>query len=293
MRIVDSHFHLWNLAENSYPWLRDGAKKVFFGDLAPIRKNYLLPDLDKDIGDLNVTKLVHVQANWDLGDPVGETRWLHDIAQDDATNRPNAIVAFADLNAENAAQILEEQAAFPKVRGIRQVVFRPALDDTETRLLDSPVWLENLSRLGDLNLSFDMMLYPQQMVRAAQIIRNNPNITFLIEHTGCPVFAEKPTMDLWRAGMKTLAELPNTAAKISGLGMFDKNWTLQSVRDTVLHVIDVFGPERSMFGSNFPVDSLTSTYAYIWQNLTEITKGFSDDEKAQLFHRSAEKFYRI
>jgi predicted TIM-barrel fold metal-dependent hydrolase len=93
--------------------------------------------------------------------------------------------------------------------------------------------------------------------------------------------------------MRALAECPNVCAKISGLGMFDRQWTVESLRPFVLDTIDFFGPARCLFASNFPVDSMMSSYRRLWEAYATITAGFSDDERRQLFAGNAQRIYRL
>jgi len=93
--------------------------------------------------------------------------------------------------------------------------------------------------------------------------------------------------------MRLLAERPNTAVKISGLGMFDRNWTTESIRPLVLEAIDIFGPQRAMFASNFPVDGMMASYGRIWNSFEEITRAFPEAERRALFHDNAVASYRL
>src|SRR5258706_1452439 len=122
MQIIDAHHHLWDLSANHYPWLLDPHTPRLYGDHGPICKDYLISDFIHDIGDQPVVKSVHVQSDHDPRDPVRETRWLQSVAEDKRNPRgyPHAIVAAADLSADNAASILERHCEYPNIRGIRQ-----------------------------------------------------------------------------------------------------------------------------------------------------------------------------
>ena len=110
---------------------------------------------------------------------------------------------------------------------------------------------------------------------------------------GSPWDQSPAGLDRWRAGLEALAQLPNVVCKVSGLGMFNPDWTVDSLRPVVLTLIEVFGPQRIMFGSNFPVDKLYNSYDALWDAYYAITTGFSAEEKRCMFYGTAAKFYRI
>jgi predicted TIM-barrel fold metal-dependent hydrolase len=236
---------------------------------------------------------VHVQADHDFGDPVRETRWLQSIA--DQNGFPHAIVAWADLSAANAGTILERHCGSSNMRGIRQalngIVTNPA---RHPNLLADPAWADNIGLLKGFNLSFDLQLFASQMANAAAIIHRHPQVQFILCHLGLPMdVAVTEGRERWRDGMRTLAQMPNVAVKISGFGMFDRAWTTNSIRPLVLDTIEIFGVDRSMFGSNFPVDRIMASYDRIWDAFKTLTASFSESERRRLFHDNAARFYRI
>jgi predicted TIM-barrel fold metal-dependent hydrolase len=115
----------------------------------------------------------------------------------------------------------------------------------------------------------------------------------MLNHTGLPHRRDPDYVERWRHGMRMLARMPNVAAKISGLGMFDHDWSADTIRPFVLDTIEIFGIERCMFASNFPVDKLASDYDAIWIAFDRLTADFSEDERRQLFHDNAARFYRL
>ena len=296
MQFIDAHHHLWDLSANYYPWLVDRITPRFYGDYTAIRKNYLLADFVRDIADQPVVKSVHVQAESDHRDPVRETRWLQGVADcaDNNNGFPNAIVAYADLSADDAASVLEQHCRFPNVRGIRQSLNGIITAPAHSRdILNDSNWRRNLSLLERFGLSYDLQLYPSQMPSMAELVRRHERVQFIVCHAGLPADRTTAGIEEWRHGMKLLADLPNCAVKISGLGMFDKQWSSDSIRPIVLDTIAMFGPPRTMFASNFPVDGLMGSYARIWDLFLEVTKEFSDFDRRSLFHDSAARLYRI
>jgi predicted TIM-barrel fold metal-dependent hydrolase len=131
------------------------------------------------------------------------------------------------------------------------------------------------------------------MADAALVARTYPDVPMVINHTGMPRDRTPDGLDRWRQGMRLLADLPHVSAKISGFAMFDPNWTADSIRPLVLETIDIFGPNRCMFASNFPVDKQHSTFDALMEAFIQITADFSQTERTSLFQTNAERIYRL
>jgi predicted TIM-barrel fold metal-dependent hydrolase len=297
MQVVDSHIHLWDLKTHRYPWLENPGVS-FVGDARDLKHDYLLDDLLREAGDIEVVKLVHVEANHDPADPVEETRWLQSIAdRPESHGMPNAIVAGVDLSSPNAPALLEAHASFANTRGIRQIlnVHEDKLFDYVGRhFMREPQWRENFALLRRHALSFDLQLYPSQMEEAAALARAHPDTLLIVNHAG--MFVDRNSVAgyrAWREGLRVLAGCKNVVVKISGLAMFDHRWTVESLRPYVLETIDTFGVERAMFASNFPVDRLFGSYTDLWRAYAAIVDGASVSEKEALLRRNAERYYRI
>lgn len=294
---VDAHHHLWDLSACHYPWLMARGIQRFFGDPTPIQKNYMVADLLSESNAWVPKKSVHIQVGVDAADTIKESRWLQKIADEPKSGGfPHAIVAFCDLGAADAAEQLEEQTRFPNIRGIRHIVGRHIDEDKLTgsnQLLTNPQWKENLARLPELNLSFDLQLIPQQLEDAYLALRDIPDLKVALCHCGSPWDQTPAGIEYWRAGLSRLARLPNLYCKISGLSMFNHDWTLEEIRPLILSCIEIFGANRCMFGSNFPVDKLHTSYQRIWDAYHTTTADFSSAERAQLFKENAEQFYRL
>jgi predicted TIM-barrel fold metal-dependent hydrolase len=269
---------------------------LFVGDAQNLKHNYLPDDLLREAGDIEVLKVVHVEANHDPADPVEETRWLESIA-DAGKGLPNAIVAAADLSAPNAPEILAAHAAFGRTRGIRQILnvhSNPLYDYVGRHFMREPQWRKHFALLEQHGMSFDLQLYPSQMEEAAALARANPGVPVIVNHAG--MFADRNSVQGWRAwrdGLRVLAACPNVAVKISGLAMFDHAWTVESLRPYVLEAIDAFGVSRAMFASNFPVDRQFGAYADLWHAYASIVSDASESERVALFRSNAERIYRI
>jgi len=297
--IVDAHHHLWDLnnEHTKYSWLMVTEGEAFFGDYAAIRKSYLLEDYIKDAENQNLIKSVHVQAEHDDDKPVNETAWLQSLADNHSSKLPNAIVAFADFSKNNIVEILDGHQEYKNTKGIRQILSfnkeEPKYSHASEDFMKNTTWVENFKNIRNRNLSFDIQIYKHQMQDAADLANKYDDVLFILNHTGEPCYQTEEYIQSWEENMKKLAKCENVAAKISGLGMFDPQWTIDSTRIFVEKTIQIFGIDRCMFASNFPVDKIFNTFDNYWESFKEITKNYSENDKKLLFSSNAEKFYRI
>ncbi len=303
MKIIDTHHHLWDLEHNSYPWLKRDVGH-FAGDYSKIRRSYLIANFQADAASLpkgwELVKSVHVQAEWDHdADPVGETVWLQRVADSTgAKGMPNGIVAFADLADPRVEDTLARHAQHKNWRGIRHMLnhsrdnarlnFTPRGD-----LMADKQWRAGYRLLSRFDGSFDMQLWPWQLEAAARLTGDIPDVRVVLNHTGLPYARDAAALRQWREGMTALAARPQVACKISALGMAHRGWTTEFIRPLVEETIAIFGAARCMFASNFPVDSLTSSYAQVWHAYDDITSKLPASDRQKLFHDNAVKYYRL
>jgi len=292
---IDAHVHLWDLGSIRYPWLAppfkdDGPN----GSTEPIAHDYLLADYLADAAGWNVKGIVHVDAGADPTQALDETIWLEGIAQ--SHGMPNAIIAFAPLDKPQAEMVLERQAAHPRVRGIRQIVnwhVDPLRSYSPADITQSDAWQCGFGLLARHGLSFDLQCYPGQMAGLAPLIGRHPGIPVIINHAGMPVPSDLDGIACWRQGMRALAEFPHVCTKLSGVGFIYRHWTLEQIRPFLLEAIDIFGPERCLFASNFPTDKLFAPFDRHLEAYHAIVAGFSEDEKRAMFGRNANRVYRL
>lgn len=290
--IVDAHHHLWDLDAVSYPWLMAKGVKRFFGDPAPIQKNYLVENFKTDFGNVPIEKSVHIQVG--SADTLAETTWLQNCSENEKF--PHAMVAYCDLESSNRDLQLDGLQAFNALRGIRQIIGRHPEEDAQhgtDSLLSDPNWSAGLIELAKRDLSFDLQLIPDQLEPAFEVFSQVENLKVAICHAGSPWYRDPEGWAMWKNGLRKFSELPNVVCKISGLGMFDRKWTVASLRPVFDTVIEIFGVERCMFGSNFPVDKLYGGYEDLWLAYLELCNELSNDEKALLFNQNATQFYRL
>ncbi|MEM1144027.1 MAG: amidohydrolase family protein [Pseudomonadota bacterium] len=288
---VDAHHHLWDLAACRYPWLMARGDKRFFGDPTPIQRDYLPADFLGESKRSKPTRSVHIQVGVAIEDEVRETNWLSSLG-----DFPHAIVASTDLTGPNRDRLLEQHGAFPKVRGIRQILGRHPLEDQKHKsdqLIDNDKFRSGLQELVRRDLSFDLQLIPQQMIRVAELLSDLPALRVALCHCGSPWEQTGEGLRLWQAGLARLAELPNVVCKISGLGMFNPEWSGAAFKPIIHEVIDRFGPQRVMCGSNFPVDKLYASYDRLWDAYKLSLSRYSAEEQRQMLAATATDFYRL
>ncbi len=296
IEIVDAHHHLWDLDGLYHPFLTDEPKEDFFlGDNSPIRVNYLPPDYRRDSARHNVIKTVHVEAECDRGSQVAESEWITKINAE--YGFPNAIVAHAWFDEDNSEEILAAQAAIPLVRGIRSKPVTAKTPDSKQpgapRTMQHPKWLEGFALLEKYDLSWDLRVPCWHLEEAAEVARSFPGTRIVLNHTGFPWERSADGLALWRRGMRALADAPNVHLKISCLCLPDGPWTLESNRPIVLEAIDIFGVDRCMFASNYPVDGLRASYDLIYDSFKTIVADFPRTDQEKLFSKNAMAFYRI
>jgi predicted TIM-barrel fold metal-dependent hydrolase len=291
--IIDAHHHLCDFSQ-SYPWLEGPAEPFrYHGDDRPLRRSYLLDDYLADTQGFKLVGCVHIENG--AADPLWEAGWVQHVH--DSHGLPSVQVAKASLADPAVLAHLERLAALPTVRGVRDILnWHPDSRYTHTArpdLLTDPAWLKGFSHLAPLGLSFDLQVFPDQLEQAAQLAANHPDTTIILDHAGMPIHRDPKSLRDWRTGMQKMAKQPNVVTKISALGTNDHAWTRASIRPVILDTIDVFGPHRTMFGSNFPVDSLYSSFTGLYTAFDDITAAMTADERRHLFAETARKTYGI
>jgi predicted TIM-barrel fold metal-dependent hydrolase len=283
---VDPHHHLWDLSNLHYAWLTDRFYEGHpCGDYRPLCKDYLVEDLRRDGAPVNLVKSVHIETCDGETDTVRETAWLQAVS--DEKGLPNGIIARVDLCDPGAGRELDRHLAYPAFRGIRMLSFM-GLD-----FLEDPAFIRGFDALQQRDLVYDMDAGWPQMGQARRLAERFPRSTIVLGHCGFPKQRTVEYFHSWRKGLRTLAGAPNVACKISGLGMVDHRWSVDSIRPWVETCIETFGVERCMFATNWPVDSLFSDYATVVNAYREIVRALDPADRRKLFRSNAEGYYRI
>jgi len=282
---VDTHVHFWNLDDPTlrYDFLTGSDEHAIIGDINGVRvRRFSVPEYRAQTRFQNVTKVVHVQVS-NTPDPVAETRWVSALA--DRTGLPTAIVGLLRLGGEDAVAQLEGHASFDRVRGVRS--FEPA------EAMADPHWQRNFARLEQHGLVFCHMFSWPDKQPAYDLAVRHPGVTVCVDQASMPRSRDEDYFQNWRAGLRKAAAAPNVVCKISSLGMTDQRWTVASMRRWVLSCVEIFGPDRAFFGSNWPMDSLFSAYPDLVNAFRELVAEFSVDEQRSLLAGTAERVFRI
>ena len=291
--IVDAHQHFWDIDTNYHPWLRDEPPIAFrYRDYRAIRRRYLPDDYFADVGSHSVVKTVYVEAEWDPADPIGESRYISRLRRE--MNFPTVMVAPAWLDRDDCAAVLEQQAAFDFVRSVRHKPRANASpNDAAPGGMTDSKWRAGFARLSTLGLRFDLQTPWWHLADAARLARGFPDTSIILNHTGLPGDRSASALAGWQRALATLATCPNATIKISGLGQPGQAWTVAANRGIVLKAIEAFGVGRTMFASNFPVDSLCATFDTIFSGFRTIVSDFSASEQRALFHDNAVRIYTM
>lgn len=296
LAIVDPHQHFWDLQHNYYPWLCDPEPVAFrYGDYEALRKSYFPADYRSDAGLNRIAMTVHVQADWNPRDPVGETKWLETLRL--RHGLPTACVAHARLDQEDVEEVLTGHASHALVRGIRHKPQAAEGPDQARRGLpgsmDDPRWRRGFALLEGLSLSFDLQTPWWHLGAAGDLARDFPSTPIILNHTGLPVDRSAEGLACWRAAMSSLARHANVFVKISGLGQRHTPWTAGANASTIRDTIAIFGVERCMFASNFPVDKLCGTFETIYAGFRAAVADLPLAEQRKLFRDNAVRIYRL
>ena len=293
---IDAHHHIYDLTgmPAGYPGRRGPAQKTAFGTDAELRKDYTHEMYRADLAAMGGRASVHIEAGRNPEDPVEESRWLSGLA--DEVGIPTALVAYADLARDDAASVLERHAACRRVRGIRQIVTNSgglAKLQPEDSLYTREAWLRTVPLLRRFGMSFEMQAPPTVAAVAADVARNNPDVTFVLLQCGHPIERSEDALALWRAGLALLGACPNVYVKLSGFYMMNPRETVEGVRSIIDQVVDAFGPHRCMMASNFPVDRLFIDGGGMRATFDRALAGYSPAERAGMLGGTASRVYRL
>ena len=287
-RFVDAHVHFYDMQHPKLhyaDWQPDsvhpalGTQKRKIGE-----RNYLAQDFIAEASPHGMVKAVHIQAaGHGSKDPVDETRWLQAVFEESGI--PQAIVGHVDLNSQNARLQIEQHLESPNFKGVRDLSSREHLG--------SNTFKDGLAILQEYGLIASIAVQWQEMEVLTDLAGQFPRLTIVLDHTGLPQERNYEYFQAWRAGMSSMSKRENIICKISGLGMGDNSWTVESIRPYVETSINLFGCERSLFATNWPVDSLWSGYGDVVDAYRTITKSFTQQEKTALFSENTEKIYDI
>ncbi len=291
--IVDAHHHIWRQAD--LPWLSGPMQPRIFGPYEPIRRDYTIREYLDDVAGTGVTRSVYVQTNWAKENFEAEAAWVQRTA--DEHGWPHAIVAYADFSADDVRPQLDRLTRYPLVRGVRMQLhwhenplYRFA---ASASICADAVIRRNIAHLADYDWSFDLQVFAPQMAVAAALARACPKITFVLQHAGMLEDLSPEGRSAWRAGMEQLAGCGNVVSKLSGLGTFVHRNDPAHVADVLNQTVTIFGAERCLFGSNFPVEKLWTSYRKLVDGYLGATEPLPADQRDAIFRKTAERVYRL
>ena len=274
--MIDSHQHFWQVGRFDYPWMTS--------DLGVLYRDYLPDELAPILSRNGVTKTVLVQAS----NSVAESQWLLNLADDNSFIA--GVVGWVDLMRPIVDTQLDELSAHPKFKGIRHLVESEPDDDW----LIQPAVLSGLRQLSRYGLSYDLLVHTRHLKYVPQVVESVPDLAFVIDHLAKPPIA-KNEIKQWSEELKPLASYSNVHCKLSGL-VTEANWTSwkpDDLRPYVEYALELFGSDRLMFGSDYPVCLLAASYDRVLDAFQEILEPLSDADREKIFSNNAAKFYRF
>ena len=291
--IVDAHHHIWLQAD--LPWLTGPMLPRIFGPYEPIRRDYPVEEFLQDIAGCGVGKSVYVQANWAKDRFEDETAWVQRTA--DESGWPHGIVGYADFTAEDVRPQIDRLMKYPLTRGARMQLhwhenpmYRFAAN---ADLCRDPLLQKNVARLKDYNLTFDLQVFAPQMEGAAELADACPGVTLILQHAGMLEDLSAVGRDAWRSGMQTLSKRPNVCSKLSALGTFIHRNDPDHIAFVVRETVSIFGADRCLFGSNFPIEKLWTTYPELIAAYRKAAATLSARDQQAIFHDTAMRVYRL
>ena len=292
--IIDPHHHYWDPVLNNHPWL-SGPEPIKFryGDYSALRNKPFLPaDYAAISASWNVVATATMEGEWDPADPVGEVEWLSGLREEQGV--PAAHAAQAWLDSGDLEATLETISAFDFVRSVRHkpIASVSPASGTQGGMCDS-AFRSGFSLLSKYALHFELQTPWWHLHEARHLIARDERTLVILNHTGLPSDRSAEGLAGWLLAMKEFAALPQTCVKISGLGIVGQRWSLASNRDIIRYTIDLFGPERCMFASNFPVDGLIGDFDTIYNGYWDIAASYSEAERHALFAGTAARVYSI
>jgi predicted TIM-barrel fold metal-dependent hydrolase len=279
MCLVDTHQHFWDRDRLPYSWTKG---------VPPLNRSFGLEEYKEAARQANVAKTLFMECDADRPHALDEARWVQELAEADPLIA--GIIAGAYLDDPDFPAHLAALRELSKVRGIRQVLHTQPDDFSR-----QPLFRDHLRSLAETGLTFDLCALARQLPIVAEAVEACPKVTFVLDHCGIPDIASGG-LEPWKESISRLAELPQVAAcKVSGIVAYAKayTWTVDDLRPYFDHVIATFGWDRVVWGGDWPV-CLVSAELQSWvEALHELTKDASEAEKAALFHRNAERIYRV
>lgn len=278
--IIDSHVHLLDHQRFGYSWAKG---------MPALARDWRLDDLLRSVKPYQIDGVVFVEVDVDAGGHLDEAEWIDGIAARDGRLK-GAVVHLPMEQGVALEPQMARVAAMKTTRGVRRVV----QDEADPQFLLRPGFVEALRLLPKYGLSFDICIYHSQMAAALEVVRLCPEVSFVLDHIGKPSIKEGLD-EPWRTQIAEMARLPNVVCKLSGLIVEAEHdaWKPAQLRPYIDRVIESFGPDRILYGGNWPVEKLAGDYLQWLTTLEAETAHFSVEERRKLFRDNAKRVYRV
>jgi predicted TIM-barrel fold metal-dependent hydrolase len=279
--ILDTHQHLWDLDKFRLPWIKKDS---------PLARSYLMSDYLKATEGLNVVKSVYMEVDVEPAQQTAEAEYVIDICTRGKTPMVAAVISGRPAS-DGFKKYITPLAASKYIKGVRQVLHNP---DNPAGFCLGKQFIKSIRLLGDLNLSFDLCLRPGELLDGAKLIDACPDTRFILDHCGN---ANVQAQDLrqWQRDIEAVAKRKKVVCKVSGIVASAKpgHWSADDLAPIVNHTLDVFGPDRVMFGGDWPVCTLAATYKQWVEALKAIVHERKEEEQRKLFHENALRVYGL
>lgn len=275
--IVDAHLHLFEVGRYEYAWYD-------WPEFQPLKKRFMPDEVKPILQEIGVKKVVLVQTLHSLD----ETYWFLELA--DKYDFIAGVVGWVDLTAPDCTDVLDDLVQYPKFKGVRHQVEGEA----DERWLVRPEVIAAFKELAARGLEYDLLVRMKHLDLIPQVTERVPDLRMVIDHIAKPPIASGE-LEPWASGMKTAARIPNVYCKLSGMITEAdwKNWKPADLKPYIDVVIENFGFDRVMFGSDWPVCNLAGSYKQVVDALNENIKGISASERTRLFSENAIRFYHL
>ena len=294
--ILDAHHHFFDLGRNYHPWLSDHTVAFRYGDYSAIKRDFMPADYRRAVAGHLVVGSVLMEGEWDPRDPIGEMRWASEVALEH--DLPGAAIGQIWLDRADVGEVVAAYRDMPLVRSVRHKPKAVARADHHPDFaapgsMRDRAWRDGYALLAGAGLSFDLQTPWWHLGEAAELARDFPETTIILNHAGLPADRSAEGLAGWRAALDRLAREPNVVAKISGIGVPGQDWTLALQAPVIEGVISAFGAERCAFASNFPVDSLCASFGTIFDVFKAAVRERPAAERLALFHDNAARWYGL
>jgi L-fuconolactonase len=273
---IDSHQHFWRYDAVRDAWINES--------MAVLKRDFLPEHLAVELAANGIDASIAVQAD----QSENETMFLLDLAE--KSKRIAGVVGWVDLLSPRVGERLQHFSHFPKLRGFRHV----AQAEPDDRFLAQENFVKGVAQFRPFGFTYDILVYPKQLPAAIELVARLPVQRFVVDHLAKPEIKSKNTA-AWAAQMREIAQNKNVFCKVSGLITEAdwKHWKADDFKPCLDLVFDAFGPERLMFGSDWPVCLVAGTYRQVKQLIEDYVKGYSQPDKERIFGGNAARFYGL